>query len=53
MIYIYLGYSGLEQTENILSGIDDIGSIVKVLILVGLVAFIGWIYYKKMKPSSK
>jgi membrane protein DedA with SNARE-associated domain len=53
MIYIYLGYSGLEQAENILSGIDDIGSIVKSMILVGVVAFIGWIYYRRMKTASK
>jgi membrane protein DedA with SNARE-associated domain len=49
MIYIYLGYSGLEQTEQILSGIDGVGSVVKVLILLLLVGFIGWIYYRRTK----
>lgn len=51
MIYIYLGYSGLEQTQQILNGIDNIGSIVKVTILGLVVAFIGWIYYQRTKNS--
>lgn len=52
MIYIYLGYSGLEQTQQILNGIDSAGSVIKILILAGVVAFIGWIYYRRTKTSS-
>lgn len=51
MLYLYLGYSGIEQAQQVLSGIDSLGSIVKIVIVAIMVGVLGWVYYQRNKQK--
>lgn len=51
MVYIYLGFAGVSAYHSVLSGMDSTESVVQVMIFFCLMAFVGWIYYKRRKNS--
>lgn len=55
LIYIYLGYAGISAYQSLLGGLDNVESIVQLLIFLSLTGFVGWIYYQRhrSKPGSK
>ncbi len=52
-IYIYLGYVGLSAYHSVLSGLDNLESVVQIVIFTALAAFVGWIYYQRHQRSKK
>lgn len=55
LIYIYFGYAGISVYQSVLSGLDNMESLIQIFIFTGLAALIGWIYYSRyrQKNSSK
>jgi membrane protein DedA with SNARE-associated domain len=51
MLYLYLGYSGIEQAQQVLNGIDSLGSVVKIGIVAIMVGVLGWVYYQRNKQK--
>ncbi len=51
LIYIYLGYSGISAYQSVLSGLDSAESVVQILVFVSLLAFAGWMYWKRTQKS--
>jgi membrane protein DedA with SNARE-associated domain len=49
LIFIYLGYSGLEVYHSLLEGIDSVESVVNIIIALVILAVFGFIYYKRGK----
>lgn len=47
MIFLIIGYVGFSAYEEIMSGIDSGESIIKILMVVGLIALVGWAYYAR------
>lgn len=52
LIYIYLGYSGISAYQSILSGMDNMESVVQVIIFSILVGLVGWFYYKRHQNNK-
>ncbi|HCM43276.1 MAG TPA: hypothetical protein DIS66_08215 [Candidatus Omnitrophica bacterium] len=53
LFYIYVGYSGISALESMMGGLDSMESIVQIVIFGGLVACVGWIYWKRHQNSKK
>lgn len=52
LTFIILGYTGISAFENIMAGIDTAETALKVLIVVGALAVLGWLYYRRMKGKT-
>lgn len=46
IIFLYIGYEGLHTLTQ---GIDSLESVIKILIVIGLAALVGFVYYKRGK----
>ncbi len=53
LIYIYLGYAGVSAYQSVLSGMDNMESVVQIVIFFSLLALVGWIYYKRFQKEKK
>jgi len=53
LVYIYLGFAGLSAYHSVLSGLDNLESIVQIVIFVSLAVLVGWIYYQRYQRSKK
>jgi len=51
MMFIFVGYSGLSVFESMISGVNNMESIMNVVIVFVLVAFLGFVYYNRKKGS--
>lgn len=49
LIFFYIGYLGVDSFQHILEGIDQSETVVKILILGGLVGIVAYSYYKRRK----
>ncbi len=52
MMFLYIGYVGGEAYKDLLNGLNNIESLVQILIGLALVAFVGYIYWKRNKTSD-
>ncbi len=51
--YIYVGYSGIAALQSMMSGLDNLESVVQILIFGSLAACVAWIYWKRYQNSKK
>lgn len=51
-VYLYVGYSGLVAFNSILSGFDSIESVMQGVMVLGIVAFFGFIFHQKRQGKS-
>ena len=51
-VYIYLGYAEFSAYQSVLSGLDNMESIVQIVIFLSLLGFVGWIYYQRHKNKG-
>jgi len=49
LCFMLIGYTGLTAMESLMSGIDTAETVLKILIVGGGVAILGWLYYKRKK----
>lgn len=49
LIYLYIGYVGIESFESIMGGLDSVESIIQLLIGLALVSVVGYMYFKRGK----
>jgi membrane protein DedA with SNARE-associated domain len=49
LIYLYIGYVGVESYEGLMSGVDSVESVVQLIIGAGLVIGVGYMYTKRGK----
>ncbi len=50
-IFLYIGYTGVAAYGNLSSGFVSIESFVKIISVVGLIIFLGWVFYKRGKVN--
>lgn len=53
LFYIYVGYSGISALQSMMSGLDNMESVVQILIFGSLAACVVWIYWKRHQNSKK
>jgi membrane protein DedA with SNARE-associated domain len=51
LTFMILGYTGLAAIDSLMHGIDMAETVLKVLIVVGFVAVLGWLYWKRNKGT--
>ncbi len=51
LVYIYLGYAGVSTYQSVLHGMDNLESVVQIIIFVVLAALVGWVYAQRKKKS--
>lgn len=49
--FIYLGYQGLHTASNLLSGLDSVETIFQVIFVLGVLAGLGYLYWKRKKTN--
>ncbi len=47
--YLYVGFSGVAAYHALVDGLDGIESIIQIVIGVMVVAFLGWMYWRRRK----
>jgi membrane protein DedA with SNARE-associated domain len=57
ILFFYIGYTGISTLKDVTEGVGTAESVVKVLLLIAILALIGWFYYRRQKllanpPSS-
>lgn len=53
LMYLYLGYAGLESYKNISKGFESIESIGQVILVTVVSAIVAWSYYKRKKNKQQ
>jgi len=48
-IFFFLGYSGLSILESLMKGFDNIENLINIVIILLIIAGLGWVYYKRGK----
>lgn len=51
-VYLYVGYSGLQVLNSIVSGLNSVESLMQGLIVLVLILFFGYMYHKKSKGNA-
>lgn len=51
-MYLYLGYVGLSNYQEISHGFDSVESVVQILLFAAIALLIVWSYYKRRKNSK-
>lgn len=49
MLYLYLGYTGIQQASKIVNSINSSGIVILVCMLMGVIGVIGWGFYHRNK----
>jgi membrane protein DedA with SNARE-associated domain len=47
LFFLGLGFTGLHAAESLMNGIDSIETLLKVIIVVGALLLLAWLYYKR------
>lgn len=47
LTFMLIGYSGLSALDSLMSGIDTTETVLKIGIVLGVVAVLGWLYWKR------
>lgn len=47
--FLYLGYTGLAAAGSLMEGIDTAETVFKVVIVLGIAAVLGWLYWRRSK----
>lgn len=47
--YLYVGFTGIETLQRLLTGFESVESIIQALVAVAIVLVIGWIAWKRRK----
>ena len=50
-IFLYLGYTGMAAYGNAEGNINNIESLMKIVLAIGLVVLLGWVFYKRGKGN--
>ncbi|MBU3758764.1 MAG: hypothetical protein FGM27_02415 [Candidatus Omnitrophica bacterium] len=53
LIFLYIGYEGKAAYESLISGMDNLESLFKALILLALAGVIGWVYFQRQKKNKR
>ncbi len=49
LTFLLIGYTGLAAVESLMQGIDTAETILKIAIVCGVIAVLGWLYIKRQK----
>lgn len=52
LFFLYLGYTGLAASESLASGLDTTETIMKVVVVVGIIGLLAWGYKQRPKLVS-
>lgn len=51
-LFLYMGYLGKESYQGVVTGLDSIESAVQIALVAILIAFVGFLYFKRAKNSD-
>jgi membrane protein DedA with SNARE-associated domain len=49
LTFIFLGYTGLTAIDSLMTGIDSVETILKLVIVIGGCGVLGWLYWRRSK----
>lgn len=52
LTFMLIGYTGLSAAESLMNGLDTAETILKIVIVGGVAAVIGWLYWKRKKGHA-
>jgi membrane protein DedA with SNARE-associated domain len=52
ILFFYIGYTGISTLKDVTEGVGTAESILKVLLVLSVLALIGWFYYRRQKLLS-
>lgn len=53
LLFLYIGYTGLSTYTNFASGLEEVESVIQMLIGGGIAALLVWAYYKRGEHARR